>query len=158
MSSYIYAIIPYKSGISFSKHEPIPCVFHPFLPELKGIESEFTEPDGLSLFADFLMINTCYRQSAFTDNKDGYNWIRAEVCQIAKALGAHEVWYVYADEETRIRRLKESRGYPEEKSRAVMARQTQDRIFRAQADFIIDNSGNFEDTKEQIRKKLTELL
>lgn len=95
MSSYIYAIIPYKSGISFSKHEPIPCVCHPFLPELKGIESEFTEPDGLSLFADFLMINTCYRQSAFTDNKDGYNWIRAEVCQIAKALGALEVWYVY---------------------------------------------------------------
>ena len=69
-----------------------------------------------------------------------------------------DIWYVYADEETRIRRLKESRGYPEEKSRSVMARQTQDRIFRTQADFIIDNSGNFEETKEQIRKKLTELL
>ena len=69
-----------------------------------------------------------------------------------------DIWYVYADEETRIRRLMESRGYPEEKSRAVMARQMPDRIFRAQADFVIDNSGDFEETKEQIRKKLTELL
>ena len=86
MSSYIYAIIPYKSGISFSIHEPIPCKWSPFLPELKGIESEFADPGGLCLFADFLMINTCYRQSAFTDNKDGYNWIRAEVCLPASCL------------------------------------------------------------------------
>lgn len=40
------------------------------------------------------MINTCYRLSAFANNKDGYSWIRSEICKIAKALGAHEVWYV----------------------------------------------------------------
>lgn len=69
-----------------------------------------------------------------------------------------DVWYVYADEEIRIKRLSESRGYSEEKSRDIMAGQTKDRTFRAQADFIIDNSGDFEDTKEQIKRKLTELL
>ncbi len=94
MSDYLYAVIPYKSGINFDPNEEEPFSFGPVLPELKGIDSEFVEEDGLILFADFLMINTCYRQSAFTDNKNGYNWIRAEICQIARALGACEVWYV----------------------------------------------------------------
>ena len=78
MSQYIYAIIPYESGISFSKDEPYPCVWEPILPELKDIHSEFT--DDLCVFKDFLMINTCYRQSAFTDNRDGFCRIRADVC------------------------------------------------------------------------------
>lgn len=94
MSSYIYAIIPYKSDISVTPEEP--CVCNPILPELKGIESEFADNSYLDLFPDFLMINTCYRKSAFMDNRDGYCWIRSEVCKIAKALGANEVWY--ADE------------------------------------------------------------
>lgn len=94
MSQYIYAIIPYKSGISFSKDEPCPCVWNPVLPELKDIHSEFAEQESLCLFKDFLMINTCYRQSAFTDNKDGFCWIRADICKIARALGASELWYV----------------------------------------------------------------
>lgn len=92
MSQYIYAIIPYESGISFSKDEPYPCVWDPVLPELKDIHSEFT--DGLCLFKDFLMINTCHRQSAFTENKEGFCWIRADVYKIARALGANELWYV----------------------------------------------------------------
>lgn len=94
MSSYIYAIIPYKSDISVTQEEP--CVYYPILPELKCIESEFTDRESLELYPDFLMINLCYRKSAFTENKDGYSWIRSEICQIARALGATEVWY--ADE------------------------------------------------------------
>lgn len=94
MSAYLYAIIPYKSGISFSKEDCVMCYANPYLPELKGIDSEFVEADGLSFYADFLMVNTCYRQSAFTENKDGHCWIRSEIYQIAKALGANEVWYV----------------------------------------------------------------
>ena len=94
MSQYIYAIIPYESGISFSEDDIYPCVFGPTLPQLKEIESELTDREGLCLFADFLQINTCYRQSAFTNNKDGYSQLRAEVCTIARALGANEAWYV----------------------------------------------------------------
>lgn len=94
MSQYLYAIIPYESGISFSQEDIVPCVFGPILPQLKEIESELTEQEGLCLFADFLQINTCYRQSAFTNNKDGYSQLRAEVHTIAQALGANEVWYV----------------------------------------------------------------
>lgn len=94
MSSYLYAVIPYKSNISVSRKEPYPCIVNPFIPELKGIDSEFADSSYYDLFADFLLINTCYRLSAFSNNKDGYCWIRDEICQIAKALGANEVWYV----------------------------------------------------------------
>ena len=95
MSRYIYAIIPYKSDISVSREEP--CICYPVLPELKGVESKYAEDNGyLDLYPDFLMVNTCYRKSAFIDNRDGYCCLRSEICQIAKALGAKEVWY--ADE------------------------------------------------------------
>jgi hypothetical protein len=66
----------------------------PIIPELKGIYSEYAEEDGLKLFADFLLINTNGRQSWFTNVEDGYSQLRAEIYQIAKALGASEVWYV----------------------------------------------------------------
>lgn len=35
------SVIPYKSGITFSKDEPYPCVWNSVLPELKDIDSEF---------------------------------------------------------------------------------------------------------------------
>ena len=69
-------------------------MYCPEIPELKGVDSELVEPDGLVLFADFLRINTCYRQSVFTGNSNGYSWLRAEIYKIAMALGAKEVWYV----------------------------------------------------------------
>ena len=34
-----------------------------------------------------------------------------------------ELWYIYADEETRIQRLMKNRGYTEEKSRRIIANQ-----------------------------------
>lgn len=94
MSAYIYAIIPYKSGIAFSKEDEMYGYPESVLPELKKIKNEFSEPDGLMLFKEFLVVNTCYRQSAFTECKDGYNWIRSGCYEIATALGAKELWYV----------------------------------------------------------------
>ena len=94
MSAYIYAIIPYKSGISFDDDELFPFVCDPILPQLDCIQSQFTKPDGLMLYKDFLLINTCLRQSVFTNNRDGYNLLRADIYAIAKALEANEVWYV----------------------------------------------------------------
>ena len=55
---------------------------------------QYAEGNRLKLFADFLMINTCGRQSWFTNNEDGYSQLRAEIYKIALALGAREVWYV----------------------------------------------------------------
>ena len=94
MTDYLYAVIPYKGSASFTPVEGETYVYCPEIPEFKDIESEFVEPEGLFLFADFLKINTFYRQSEFTGNSDGYSWLRVEIYQIAKALGAKEVWYV----------------------------------------------------------------
>ena len=88
----IEAIIPYKSGRAFDKNNPI--IVFPVIPEFKDLDSEFADQEGLYLFPDFLMIDTCYKLPSFTDNSDGYSWIRAEIYKLAKALGANEVWYV----------------------------------------------------------------
>ncbi|MBQ1424058.1 MAG: dephospho-CoA kinase [Lachnospiraceae bacterium] len=63
-----------------------------------------------------------------------------------------EIWYVYADEETRIRRLMETRGYPEEKCRSILAEQITDEEFIAYADYIVENGGSIEDTAARIRE------
>ena len=95
MSDYLYAVIPYNKGVNlYSADELEEGRSYPVIPELKGIDSEYAEEDGLKLFADFLMINTCGRQSWFTNNEDGYSQLRAEIYKIALALGAREVWYV----------------------------------------------------------------
>ena len=65
-----------------------------------------------------------------------------------------KVWYIYASEEVRIARLKEFRGYTEEKSRQIMKAQLSEEHLRENADVVIDNSGDFEDTKRQIREAL----
>ena len=95
MSDYLYAVIPYNKGITmYSPDELEEGVLYPNIPELKGIDTEFAEKERLMLFADFLMINTCCRQSEFAGRENGYSWLRAEIYRIAKALGADEVWYV----------------------------------------------------------------
>ena len=61
-----------------------------------------------------------------------------------------ELWYVYADELSRRIRLKESRGYTDEKISSIMANQLTEEGFRQACQVVIDNSGSFEDTKRQI--------
>ncbi|MCM1046183.1 MAG: dephospho-CoA kinase [Candidatus Gastranaerophilales bacterium] len=65
-----------------------------------------------------------------------------------------EMWYIYADEGSRIERLREGRGYGEEKSRRIMERQLTEAVFRENCDFVLDNSGPIEDSYRQIDKKL----
>ena len=67
-----------------------------------------------------------------------------------------ELWYVYADEETRIRRLIAGRGYSEEKSRSVMKNQLKEEEYLRHSNRLIDNSGSEEDTYEIIRLSLEE--
>lgn len=64
------------------------------------------------------------------------------------------LWYVYADEETRIERLSAGRGYSPEKSRSVMKKQKSEEEFRAGCDTVIDNSGSLDQTRDQVRAGL----
>ncbi len=61
-----------------------------------------------------------------------------------------EMWYLYTSREVRIRRLKESRGYSEEKAESIMANQATEEAFKNFSDAQIDNSGSEEETRKQI--------
>ena len=65
-----------------------------------------------------------------------------------------ELWYIYADEEVRRRRLERSRGYAPLKITQIMDKQLSEEAFRSASDFIIDNSGSLEDSFKQIDKRL----
>lgn len=65
-----------------------------------------------------------------------------------------EMWYVYASEEVRRKRLQTARGYSREKIAQIMAKQLNEESFRKNCDFVIDNSGSLEDSCRQIDKKL----
>ncbi len=69
---------------------------------------------------------------------------------------ADELWYVYADEDTRRKRLSSSRGYSDEKITSIFEKQLSDDEFRKACDFVIDNSRSEEDSFKQIDKKLGE--
>jgi len=65
-----------------------------------------------------------------------------------------EMWYIYADEDIRTKRLRTNRGYSDEKIRNIILKQLSDEEFRKNCDFVIDNSGTLESSYEQINKKL----
>ena len=67
---------------------------------------------------------------------------------------ADEMWYVYADEETRRKRLRQSRGYSEERIDGIMSSQLSEEQFRKNCDFVIDNSGTLAESFAQIDRKL----
>ena len=67
-----------------------------------------------------------------------------------------ELWYVYADEATRRKRLKDSRGYSDEKIDGILEQQLNDETYRLNSDFVIDNSKDLDSAGEQINKKLGE--
>lgn len=65
-----------------------------------------------------------------------------------------EMWYIYAEESVRCQRLKKSRGYTEEKIREIIQAQPSEDSFRRICSAVIDNSGDFENTKRQIGELL----
>ena len=65
-----------------------------------------------------------------------------------------EMWYIYADDETRIGRLMESRGYTRKKALDIMSNQLSDADFRQNSDVIIDNSGDLESAYAQVKARL----
>lgn len=69
-----------------------------------------------------------------------------------------EMWYIYAREEVRRRRLKESRNYTNEKIDAIMKSQLKEEIFRKYCSIVIDNSEGLPAAFRQIDRKLGEYL
>ena len=69
-----------------------------------------------------------------------------------------ELWLVHAPREIRRERLKENRGYPDEKIDAIFAAQQTDEGFLAHADRVIDNSGSFAEGVQNLLDAVEEVL
>lgn len=73
------------------------------------------------------------------------------------------LWYVYAPLKDRIRRMKEKRGYSDEKISNILAGQLSEEEFFAQAEVVIENPDrdeykSSEGLEEQIRARLKECM
>ncbi len=65
-----------------------------------------------------------------------------------------EMWYVYASPEVRRERLMKARGYSAAKAADIMASQLSEEEFRRNCDFMIDNSGDLEESCRLIDLRL----
>ena len=65
-----------------------------------------------------------------------------------------ELWYIHTDEQVRAERLKESRGYDDEKIESIMANQKSPEEFKKACHVVIDNSDCLACTQEQIDRQL----
>lgn len=65
-----------------------------------------------------------------------------------------EIWYVYAPEHVRRARLKESRGYSDEKIDSMLKSQLTEQEFRDNSQVVIENGGNVKETLAQLEKLL----
>ena len=61
-----------------------------------------------------------------------------------------ETWFIYADRSTRCERLKQSRGYSDDKIDSIMASQLSDEEYRTHSTVTINNDGNVEDLYDNI--------
>lgn len=67
-----------------------------------------------------------------------------------------EMWYIYTDVSVRRERLKQSRGYSDEKIDGILKSQLSDEEFILNSDFVIDNSKTEEESFLKIRERLGE--
>ena len=68
-----------------------------------------------------------------------------------------EVWYIYADEETRKRRLMASRGYSEEKIQGIFDSQMSSSDFFTYCDRAVDNCNSFQEACGEIDDVMAQL-
>lgn len=65
-----------------------------------------------------------------------------------------ELWYIYASEETRRKRLKDSRDYSDEKIDAIMASQMNEKAYQEKCQVQINNDESLQETYAQIEHAL----
>lgn len=118
------------------------------------------------IFADetaLTKVNEAIHPLTWTEIQRRVHASRAQLIAVEAALfdeeSRHyvdELWFVDTDEETRIARLMESRGYSREKCLDIMRGQRDRESFRQLADQVIDNSGSIAKTYAQLKKLLGE--
>ena len=64
------------------------------------------------------------------------------------------MWYIYAKEEVRRQRLRETRNYPDERIDMIIKSQLTEEEFRQACHVVIDNSGSLGEAYKQIEEAL----
>lgn len=77
--------------------------------------------------------------------QDGYK----SICDV--------IWYIYADRNIRIDRLIKGRGGDAAKYEAVMGKQEDEAFYRSNSDAVIDNSFDFDNTKNELKVLLNKI-
>ncbi len=67
-----------------------------------------------------------------------------------------ELWYIDADEALRRSRLKNSRGYSDQKTDAILRSQLSEQEYKKHCNVIIENNGTLKEAFEQVRKALAQ--
>ena len=65
-----------------------------------------------------------------------------------------ELWYIHTPDEVRRKRLKESRGYTDERIDGIMKNQKSEKQFRNACSVVIENGEDFKETCIQIKEAL----
>lgn len=68
-----------------------------------------------------------------------------------------ELWLIDTSEENRRMRLKETRGYSDEKIDAVFANQLSEEAYRTHCSIVIDNNGSLEEACRQVKAAFARL-
>ena len=128
----------------------------------KLAEIIFVDPAKRELLNDVVHPHVRHRVANDLDIKKylGYSLFVIEAALLIEteySMFCDEMWYIYASEATRVARLRESRGYSQEKIKEIMASQLSDNEFREGTDYVIDNSGSFSDTAMQIDKRISSI-
>lgn len=66
-----------------------------------------------------------------------------------------ETWYIYTNEENRRARLRESRGYSEERITQIFSNQKRHEEFLSRCTYMIDNNGTADETHRQIDRRMS---
>ncbi len=118
----------------------------------------FTDGEELSALNDIVhpAVLRWVREDIEQKRAEGRRLYVVEAALLTETGGelCDSLWYIYTEEHVRRERLKASRGYTDEKITQMIASQPAEERFRAACTAVIDNSGDFEDTKRQIGERL----
>lgn len=65
-----------------------------------------------------------------------------------------DMWYICADPSVRRQRLKDQRGYSDEKITDIFRNQQTDQVFRQKCDYVVENNGDLQVTYQQIDRRI----
>ena len=145
-------------------YEPVTALFgKQVIKEVKTIDRRqvsdvvFSHPEMLEKLNQIIhpAVKQYIREQLLLKKQQGQ-----KVCVVEAALLLEDhyqefcdtIWYIHTDEEIRIQRLMENRGYTREKSVSIIASQAPEVFFRANADYVVVNNGDFAQTRQQIEE------